>query len=524
MKTIFRTALLLLIIIDLSTCVKEYANREFPSVITLSAAPKGIEAIIFSGNLIWRNLGEIREMGFIWQVSEDPIKKPGFKINIGAKAKSGNFQAEISSSLKKDLKYIVRAYAVTGNIITYGEEVEFIPGSDLPIILNKFEPTSGKENDTIKITGGRFNSTLSSNQVIIDTHSSRIIEVNDTVLKCIVPSGIRSKLCTIQVITNEVSGTFEKQFISLDYPPFGVYTFEPTSGHVRDTIKITGAKFNKTFSLNQVIFDTRSAQIITGNDSVLICIVPYGIQSNPCTIKVIPANGLEGTFNDKFTVIYDPILSDGLIAYYPFNGNAYDESGNSINGSVHGATLANDRFNNPNSAYYFDGINDYISLSPADPFIGLNNYSISLWVKPMGNYYNYGEIIIGIGSATAPYLQSINYDASISTLFASSYNIGTNPVQSYSKSCCFGPDQWVNVAITRDNTSINIYTNGVLIIPQTTNLINDQIPNYGTGPYSAILGSRSNLNSSNFFKGVIDEVRIYNRVLSADEIAKLANQ
>jgi Concanavalin A-like lectin/glucanases superfamily/IPT/TIG domain len=525
MKTIFRTALLLLIIIALSTCVKEYANREFPSVITLSAAPKGIEAIIFSGNLIWRNSGEIREMGFIWQVSEDPIKKPGFKINIGANAKSGDFSSVISSSLKGNTKYILRAYAVTGNITTYGEKVEFIPPYDLPIILNKFEPTSGQANDTLKITGGRFNSTLASNKVIIDTHISRIIEVNDTVLKCIVPSGIRSKLCTIQVITNEVSGTFEKQFISLDYPPFALYKFEPTSGHVRDTIKITGVKFNKTFSLNSVFFGDKSANIIQGNDSVLFCIVPSGILPNPCNITVW-ANGLMAVSIDKFTSLYYPTppLSDGLLAYYPFNGDAFDESGNAINGTVHGATLTNDRFDNPNSAYSFNGINNYISLSPPDSFINLNSYSISLWVKPIANYYNWGEIIIGIGSATSPYLQSINYDASLSTLFASSYNIGTNPVQSYAKSCCFGPDQWVHVAITRDNTSINIFTNGILITSQTTNQINNQIANYGTSPFAAILGGRSNLSSSNFFKGVIDEVRLYDRVLSDTEINQLANQ
>ena len=55
-------------------------------------------------------------------------------------------------------------------------------------------------------------------------------------------------------------------------------------------------------------------------------------------------------------------LNDGLVAYYPFNGNANDESGNGNDGTVNGATLADDRFGNPGSAYYFDG-NDYIYIN-----------------------------------------------------------------------------------------------------------------------------------------------------------------
>ena len=52
------------------------------------------------------------------------------------------------------------------------------------------------------------------------------------------------------------------------------------------------------------------------------------------------------------------IPANGLVAYYPFNGNANDESGNSNNGNVLGASLSGDRFGNENSAYSFDGIDE----------------------------------------------------------------------------------------------------------------------------------------------------------------------
>ena len=57
---------------------------------------------------------------------------------------------------------------------------------------------------------------------------------------------------------------------------------------------------------------------------------------------------------------FDPNL--GLIAWYPFNGNAQDESGNGHHGKVNGATLCQDRKGSNDSAYNFDGVNDYIDL------------------------------------------------------------------------------------------------------------------------------------------------------------------
>lgn len=55
-------------------------------------------------------------------------------------------------------------------------------------------------------------------------------------------------------------------------------------------------------------------------------------------------------------------LNNGLIAYYPFDGNANDISGSNINGSVNNAILTTDRFGQVNNAYLFNGIDSYIQL------------------------------------------------------------------------------------------------------------------------------------------------------------------
>jgi hypothetical protein len=73
-------------------------------------------------------------------------------------------------------------------------------------------------------------------------------------------------------------------------------------------------------------------------------------------------------------------LSDGLVAYYPFNGNANDESGNGNNGTVNGATLSADRFGQTGKAYSFDGVDDNIT----HPTNGIKaRYgTITGWVNP----------------------------------------------------------------------------------------------------------------------------------------------
>jgi hypothetical protein len=72
-------------------------------------------------------------------------------------------------------------------------------------------------------------------------------------------------------------------------------------------------------------------------------------------------------------------ITNGLIAYYPFNGNANDASGNSNNATTVQATLCADRFGNPNSAYSFDGVSSYIGFTNV-PTAQVDNWSVTAWV------------------------------------------------------------------------------------------------------------------------------------------------
>src|SRR6185295_15890363 len=94
----------------------------------------------------------------------------------------------------------------------------------------------------------------------------------------------------------------------------------------------------------------------------------------------------------------------GLVGYFPFTGNAKDASPSGNTGIVTGATFTTNRFGNANSAYNFDGVNDFITLKNISAY-NLSSYTISLWFK-------YG----GAGTAGKVHWELINKNATTSGL------------------------------------------------------------------------------------------------------------
>ena len=87
--------------------------------------------------------------------------------------------------------------------------------------------------------------------------------------------------------------------------------------------------------------------------------------------------------SSAFAQVPSYVPTNGLVGWWPFNGNANDESGLGNNGIVSGSTLTSDRFGNANSAYLFDGVNDYIRITDN------NNYSFGTG----GFTYSFGLIV-----------------------------------------------------------------------------------------------------------------------------------
>jgi hypothetical protein len=207
-------------------------------------------------------------------------------------------------------------------------------------------------------------------------------------------------------------------------------------------------------------------------------------------------------------------IYDGLVAYYPFNGNADDESGNGNNGTVNGATLTADRNGNANSAYSFDGENDYIQFSNV-PTTVIDNWTISGWINPSslpqlsaavylgydngltGNGYGFGINNGGVPPgvvSSGNVLYGIYCGVSWLSIGYSSLNINT----------------WYQVVMIRNNGFLKFYINN--------NLYSINTNKSPIAPSVFYIGSGTGIR---YFNGLIDDIRIYNRALTQPEINEL---
>jgi len=209
-------------------------------------------------------------------------------------------------------------------------------------------------------------------------------------------------------------------------------------------------------------------------------------------------------------------LSDGLVAYYPFNRDATDESGNGNDGTVNGATLAEDRHGNIDSAYSFDGVDDFIRVSKNDRLnFGLSvDFTMIAWIKAQKYQKSY-PTIIGRRSPgpSNGYIFFLGWGGE-----RLSFQLNDGGFTNYSStSDNLYDNSWHYVVVTGDrNGMLTFYIDG---FQQGTYSISS-IGNINSD--SDIFFGRDEQNSSGtHFNGVIDDIQIYNRVLSEIEIQKL---
>jgi len=226
------------------------------------------------------------------------------------------------------------------------------------------------------------------------------------------------------------------------------------------------------------------------------------------------------------------IPTDGLVAWWPFQGNADDASGNANDGVMHGVTLTEDRFGNPSSAYYFDGINDYIDIGTGvKPPMAM---TVGAWIRvdslqgasqqnPIfrNDYVDSGSYRYGValyaGSHGSPAGGLI--DAQIYEGFSDSSNrrnkVSTEPVVT--------TGSWHHIAIVFSSINdIRLYWDG------------SEIPGTYHGTGSGLLYSSSGhgalgmfytnvgIDGPIYFHGAMDCVWVYDRALTEAEIREAA--
>lgn len=206
--------------------------------------------------------------------------------------------------------------------------------------------------------------------------------------------------------------------------------------------------------------------------------------------------------------------TNGLSAYYPFNGNANDESGNGNNGTVTGATLVADRFGNSSSAYSFNGTSNYINCGTST-FGITNRVSVCCWMKLVNSFTTPNRNLL------AKYNWTQDRGFQLGTTPQGNIGFGGrdgNNEYSGTGSTTFSlaDNQWHFLVSICDSNLWQLWVDGILKLEYNSNNINTSI--ISSDPLC--IGKLWQDNSG-FYSGYLDDIRIYNRVLNSSEISSL---
>ena len=214
-------------------------------------------------------------------------------------------------------------------------------------------------------------------------------------------------------------------------------------------------------------------------------------------------------------------LHNGLVGWWPFCGNAADESGNGNNGVVNGATLTVDRFGNSGSAYEFTG-GESISVSSSPSLENISNtYSLSSWVNISSfNSSGPGHFPILDKSTTCPSTPGSSpflFIGSDTTLGYHVQNIDCGVATMYGGSgqpSTLG--QWEHVVAVYDSVDIKIFINGILMNTTPSSgvvTMNNADLTFGLATFAGL----------QYAYGTLDDIGIWNRALTQQEITNLYN-
>ena len=240
-------------------------------------------------------------------------------------------------------------------------------------------------------------------------------------------------------------------------------------------------------------------------------------------------------YGDRKTFITrQDIIPDGLVAYYPFEGNANDMTGHGHHGKKVSVSPTTGHDGKSNSAYLFNG-NSMIDIDDHSDLDITGALSVSLWYKYDNNTTAWGRLIskpwdeigvppwvvysmtIGPHEPTYPFVYFETYDEPISA--GNPYR--TSFAGFRQKDFTFQRDEWYHLCGVFDpgSSKIYLYINGTTV--QDTTINNTSILTTET---NLQIGNDQNSGKDNGVKGAIDNVRIYNRALSPAEVNQLYNE
>ncbi len=208
----------------------------------------------------------------------------------------------------------------------------------------------------------------------------------------------------------------------------------------------------------------------------------------------------------SFMILIAPARADivtGLLGWWKLDGNVQDYSGNVNNGTAVGVTNTTDRFNKANMAMVFNGVDQYIYGSGIS--IANSPFTIAAWIKTS---YTANEIYFSIGSVKSVNDATVHLRITSNTtmrfgMWGDDLNVTLSNIS----------NNWTFLVTTMDSIKVQrVYCNAVEVGTRTANSFFIGNADWKIGAWTP-----------EFFDGAIDDVRIYNRALTATDVAELYN-
>jgi len=215
-------------------------------------------------------------------------------------------------------------------------------------------------------------------------------------------------------------------------------------------------------------------------------------------------------------------LTSDLVAWWQFNGNANDSSGNGNGATVHGATLSEDRCGNLNSAYYFDGVDDYIDIgSGVKPPLPI---TVGSWVRlddMIGPLVFRNDRLDHRSYRNGVAVTCGGHNATLGSYIYEGFSAPDNRVQKESYDAVVTTGSWHHLATVFYSISdIRLYWDGVEIAGWYDG--SGSGLSYSPSGHGA-LGMSYTQGGAIYYHGCMDDIRVYSRALTDDEIKTLAD-
>lgn len=227
------------------------------------------------------------------------------------------------------------------------------------------------------------------------------------------------------------------------------------------------------------------------------------------TCQVKDGHGGEA-IDSLFVAVRDTTIKQTgeLVAFYPFNGSANDESGFSNNGVVSGPILVTDRWGNASSAYSFDGVNDNIKVTNSTCLNFQKSITTNFWIN-IGDFFDREAYPISHGNWENRWKISITNKRIRWTIKTED---GIKDLDSETE---LKKNSLYNITTVYDGNYLEIYINGDLdaFVPFSGLILTTTI--------DLMIGQVLPGNTQYNFKGILDDIRIYNYALSLSQIRSL---